>query len=1368
MRGNENGYLPVADVANLEDDDTTPRLLVGVGASAGGLEALERLFEAMPADTGMAFVVVQHLSPNYRSLTDEILGRRTRIPIRLVEDGMQVQRNTIFLIPPKKDMILREGRLLLTDKDPDQLVTLPIDLLLRSLAQEAGERAVAIILSGTGSDGSRGVRDIHEAGGLVIAQDPETAKFDGMPRSAIDTGATDITLPPESIPQALLNHAQRPHATSLTPLPVPTGVDAIFRLLRDAYGIDFSHYKPDTVARRLERRLAMGNIPGLDEYAQRLAGDPAELNLLYKDLLIGVTQFFRDEEAFARIGRDVLPGLLGRLGPGEEFRAWVAGCATGEEAYSLAILVREAMESSGRTGPVKIFATDAHRTSLDTAGTGIYPEEACAEVGAERLNRFFTRVNAGYQVSADLRKSIVFAQHNVLKDAPFTKLDLVSCRNLLIYLQPVAQKRVLSLFHFALKTGGVLFLGPSETPGEVSDEFEALDPRWKFYRKRRDIRLVADLRLTEIVPQPRVTPVATSPAPDLQLAGTYDALLDEFMPPGIVVNERHEVVQAFSGAGKYLKFRDGRVTTDVLELVDPELRTALTGALARAFKELTQVAYKGLRVTPSDVERLINIKVRPIRNRRAGVSHALIQFEEVGEAPPVREVAHEIDLGRASREQVLALEGELRYTKENLQAVIEEMETSNEELQSTNQELTAANEELQSTNEELHSVNEELYTVNAEYQKKITELTELTADMDNLLISTEVHTIFLDGDLCIRKFTPKIAETFNLMPQDLGRKIDNFTYTIDHPGLMDDLRTVLSQSTPLERQVRDRRGNWFLLRILPYRSGLATNGVVLTLVDLVGVKRAEAETRRKDEQLNGILRNSPNWIFIRDLAGKYMLSDESFKRSVGCDPLGRTPFDLFPRDVADRLISGDDRVLREGIEIQDEVVVPLSDGPHTFLSVKFPLRDEVGRISGVGGIETDVTRIREAERAAHEAVAQRDRFLAMLSHELRNPLAAVLNAAEMALRVASADTEAGRWVGVIGRRARHMARLVDDLLEVARFTQDKIELRRSVFDLATTVPEVLEEVEQWFDEAEVALVKEVAAGTLMVDGDPDRLQQVQVNLLRNAAKYTPAGGKVWFTVKKEGREAVIRVRDTGVGLAPAVLAHVFEPFIQADTTLARGGGGLGVGLTLVRSIVELHGGTVEPFSDGPGTGSEFVVRLPLARDKPESTPPAIVFTEDSARTALTQVSVPQWRVLLVEDDPDIRFSLVGLLKLAGHAVEDVADSEAAIKSLDAGTFDVALLDIGLPGIDGYELARRIRRRPGPKPYLIALTGYGRPEDLAAATSAGFDAHLTKPFPPDELNRVLESVAPGQTAPRDCEAESRSQPAGQAGETNPGG
>jgi two-component system CheB/CheR fusion protein len=1318
--------------------DRRPPFVVGIGASAGGLEALEKLFEAMPADTGMVFVVIQHLSPDFKSLTDTLLARRTAIPIRQAENGVPVEPDVCYLLPPRKDMILSDGRLLLTDKEPAPTVALPIDRFLRSVAQDAGDRAVAVILSGTGSDGSRGVRDVRAAGGLVIAQAPDTAKFDGMPKSAVATGAVDYALPPEEIPAALLRHAEHPGHRELpdgpTDGPLPAGMDAIFGLLRDACGIDFTAYKPETIGRRIERRMGLLNVPTVEEYADRLVSDPAEVNLLYKDLLIGVTRFFRDPEAFERLGREVLPRLLSALGRDDDFRVWVAACATGEEAYTLGMVIQECLDALPRSVGVKIFATDAHRASLDVAGAGVYPADSLAAMTPARRERFFVPKGDAFQVAPDLRKQVVFAQHNVLKDAPFTRLDLIVCRNLLIYFLPPAQKKVLSLFHFGLKTGGALFLGPSEGPGDLADEFDTVNARWKVYRKRRDVRLAADIRLpvplaAQPVPSPGERPaVAAAAPPDGPLTAVLDMLLDECLTPAILVNDRRQVVRTFAGASRFLDFRDGWFSADVLDAVRPELRPVLAGALPRALGESVPVAFKGLPVRLPDGDRVVDVRVKPVRAKRSPDTYALVTLADAG-GPAAPAAARELDLGEASREHLLSLEAELRSAKESLQATIEELETSNEELQATNEELTASNEELQSTNEELHSVNEELYTVNGEFQMKIEELTELSADMENLLASTEVHTMFLDRDLCVRKFTPRVADTFHLLAGDVGRRIDHFAHSIDHPGLLDDLRAVLADATPVERQVRDRRGQWFLLRVLPYRTAGAVAGVVLTLIDIGRVKQAEADARRKDEQLAGILRNSPNWVFIKDVGGKYLMADEAFKRLVGCDPVGKAAHDLFPGAVADTLVAQDAEVLRTGAADEREVTIPHPDGPHTYLSIMFPMRDEAGAVTGLGGIRTDVTALKRAERDAREAVAQRDRFLAVLSHELRNPLAAVVNATDVLARLGPRAADAGHWFQVIERRSRHMARLLDDLLDVARIAQNKIEVRKAAFDLGATIGDVLEEVRRAFGERRVRLTVARPGGPLPVLGDPARLQQVQVNLLLNAAKYTPDGGEVWYALGAEGGEAVVRVRDTGVGMPPDLLARAFDLFVQADDTLDRADGGMGVGLTLVRAIVGLHGGRVTAHSNGPGTGSEFVVRLPLAA-RP-SVPAA----------AAADPVVPPRRVLVVEDDPDIRESVRSLLALDGHAVETAGDGPGALAALGRGPLpDVALVDIGIPGMSGYELARRIRAATDGRLRLVALTGYGRPGDRQAAFDAGFDAHLTKPFHPRDLATVLGPVA----------------------------
>jgi two-component system CheB/CheR fusion protein len=565
-----------------------PLYVVGIGASAGGLEALERFFKAMPESTGMAFVVIQHLSPDFRSLMDELLARHTRLEIHRVTDGMPVEPDSIYLLPPKKEMIISDGRLLLTDKEPQQDLSLPIDHFFRSLAQDAGDRAVAIVLSGTGSDGSRGIRDVHEAGGLVLAQRPETAQFDGMPRNACETGVVAGVLAPEEMAEELVAHAARAR-TSLDPAQRATaGVDAIFKLLRDEYGIDFSYYKPNTVERRIDRRLTLNQCFDIEGYVERLRRDPEERNALYRDLLIGVTRFFRDREAFDRLEREVVADLIARRRPEEEVRVWVAGCATGEEAYSLAILFDERFRAAGRPPNVKIFASDVHRASLDVASAGVYAEDNLAEVSPARLQRYFVRKGHGYQVASELRQMLVFAVHNVIKDAPFTKLDLITCRNLLIYFQPPVQKKVVSLFHFGLRTGGMLFLGPSESTGELAEEFEDLDPHWKIYRKRRDIRLPSDMRLplSQPVHLRTTPPLAQGAQPfDTTLAAAYDRLLDRYMPSGVLVSDRRGLVHSFGDVSRYFAFPRGRATMDVLELVKDDLRLPLAGALQRAAKD---------------------------------------------------------------------------------------------------------------------------------------------------------------------------------------------------------------------------------------------------------------------------------------------------------------------------------------------------------------------------------------------------------------------------------------------------------------------------------------------------------------------------------------------------------------------------------------------------------------------------------------------------------------------------------------------------------------------------------------------------------------------------------------------------------------
>lgn len=1343
-----------------------PRYVVGIGASAGGLDPLVRFFDSLPVETGMAFVIVQHLSPDFKSLMDELLARHTRLPIHLVEDGMPVEADHVYLIPAKKEMIISGGRLLLSERDRQQELTLPIDVFFRSLAQDCGRRAVAIVLSGGGSDGSRGIRHVHDAGGLVLAQDLSSAQFDGMPRAAMQTGVVDHTLPPQDMPRVLLANAGSHEQTDQkTPAPdgaeesQARGLEAVYRMLESEFGLDFNHYKPSTVTRRIERRLALAQSQHVDEYIARLRSDRDELDALYRDLLIGVTRFFRDPEAFALLEERILPDLLKREPRGTPLRLWVAGCATGEEAYSLAILVQDLMDTYGQR-PVKIFATDVHRGSLEQAAMAVYGPDAVSNVTPDRLARYFTQTGRAYQVVPEIRSMIVFAQHNVISDAPFTRVDLISCRNLLIYLRPPAQQRVLSFFHFALSQHGVLLLGPSETLGPLADGFEIIEKHWQLYRKASESRMPVDARRRPaVVTDTRVALPQPVPAgrPSIgQLLSVYDALLEQTMAPSLILNERGELVHSLGGASRFLRVRDGRQSLDVLDLVDSDLKMILAGGLKRALAEGAPVVFNGVRAHPDDELRRVTIRVIP--GRANGGRHTVVSFEPIDPGQqPAKAPAINIDVDQVSQQQLAALEAELGTTKESLQAAIEQLEASNEELQASNEELQASNEELQSTNEELQSVNEELYTVNAEYQRKIAELTELTNDMDNLLASTEIGTIFLDSELRIRKFTPQVTETFGLLPQDVGRPIQTFAHKMRHPQLVDDLKRVLASAEPIERDLADLHGKSFFVRVLPYRAKGVVDGVVLTLIDVSGLKAAEDALFHERYLLNSLLDTVPDAIYFKDARGRFIRCNRAMSERLGladgADAIGKTALDLPEHDAALAMHREDQAVLRSGKpqHYQLERRIATNGGEAWDMVTRLPLVDRAGgAVVGIIAIFRDVTEQVQAKAKLDEEVRRRDQFLAMLSHELRNPLGAIVTATSM-LKGSEPDI-AARTVPILERQSRQMARLLDDLLEASRVTQNKIELRRRVVDLRTIAAEAAEAVRSQMDEKSLNFTVDLGTAPIWVLGDAVRLQQIQINLLSNAAKYTPPGGRVSLSLRTEGSDALICVSDNGAGIQKEMLESVFDLFVQGKHTIDHSGGGLGVGLTLVRALVEMHGGSVRAHSDGDGKGCEFTVRLPLT---------SVAQPADVRKTSTLNAPPKGTTVVLVEDNADSREMLCMMLSQAGLAVHGAADGRSALPLIDEVSPEVVILDVGLPEIDGLEIARRIRANPRHgRVRLIALTGYGQASDRQATKDAGFDCHLVKPVMPDELLTVvaeLLAAQAGESAARARAASSRQAP-----------
>jgi two-component system CheB/CheR fusion protein len=1315
----------------------TPLFVVGVGASAGGLEAIERFFDHVPDDSGLAFVVVQHLSPDFKSLMDELLARRTKLPIHRVEDGMEIQANAIYLIPRKKNMVLSSGRLLLTDQDQKSGLNLPIDIFFQSMASDVGARAIAVVLSGTGSDGSRGLKEVHEAGGLVLVQDPETAGFDGMPKAAIATGFADLVLAPDAMPTKILQYSRHPVRSEIRKvrLDVQSGdeASAVFALLRRQFGVDFSLYKPSTLSRRMERRMTLQNVGSLSDYRLMLETDPEELDRLYRDLLVEVTQFFRDKDAFEVLRKDVISRLFEQANSEDGLRVWVPGCATGEEAYSLAMLFHEYARLHKRDLDIKIFATDVHRTSLEIAGAGVYEEASVADMPRSYLERYFIHKRSQFVVNQELRKMVIFAPHNLTKDPPFTKLDLISCRNVLIYLNPATQRKILTFFHFGLRTGGVLFLGPSETVAGFEEEFDTVDRHWKVFRKRRDIRLhpttgLATMPLSETAMLLRnpINQVKGEP----QLPEVYEGLLTRYVPPSLLLNERHELVHAFGNAREFLQVPEGKATTDVLKMLDNPLRIAVSSALHQASKLVGPVTYTGVRTTLRDRECLLKVSVVPISNKRTQSNFYQVCLE-VEEDVPTPQPEQSFDVHGESAERISGLERELMYAKEHLQSTIEELETSNEELQSTNEELVASNEELQSTNEELHSVNEELYTVNAEHQRKIEELIQLTSDMDNLLASTEIGTIFLDLDLNIRKFTPAIGRLFNLLPHDVGRPLKHISNNLemDNAALVDMIERMHANGKVFEQEIIGPHDRTFLLRALPYHSQTGqVAGTVLTFVDITVAKATKLELSASKRRFEAVMEHSTAVIFVKDLDGRYTLVNPSFSHLLNkadSDVIGRNDADLFPTEIAKARRENDRRVLETREAVEAEEVFHLSGGLHTFLTTRFPLRDETNAICAIAGISTDITDRKRAEDEAREALARRDQFLAMLSHELRNPLSAVLNATQvMASEEVDPDLHQEAR-GVIQRQVNQMARLLDDLLDVTRIAQNRIRLQTTVINFRDTVAEAVAAVKSTYHSAGVDLHVAELGDSIPIDGDPARLQQMLVNLLMNAAKYTPSGGAVWLSVEADDGRISIRVKDTGVGIRPEMLEKVFDLFVQADETLDRSEGGMGVGLTLVRTIAEMHGGSAQAFSAGAGKGSEFVVTLPLSREMPSRLAPAPA--NESAPAS----------VVIIEDNADSRRMLEAILKLDGYQVRTAGNGRDGLAAVAEIRPQFAIVDIGLPGLDGYQVAKEIRKSiTKDELILIALTGYGRPKDRLAVQEAGFDEHLVKPLKPQELVRIL--------------------------------
>jgi two-component system CheB/CheR fusion protein len=1002
--------------------------IVGIGSSAGGLEALQKLLGAMPPDSGLAFIVAAHLDPTQKSHLTELLGRCTKMPVVQIENSIKVKPNHVYVIAPDQELTIRGGVVKTNKPTAPRGHRHPVDSFFRSLAEDQGERAIAIVLSGTGTNGSLGLRFIKAEGGIAIAQEPETASFQGMPRSAIGTGIVDLVLPPDKMPEALLSLARhsyvREPAKAVEETAPEEQLRVLLALVRAQSKRDFNSYKKSTLLRRIHRRMGLHRIDSLGNYTERLRNDPEEIKALAADLTINVTGFFRDPEGWKALTEKVIAPLVAERRADSTIRVWVPGCSTGEEAYSIAILITEQAEAVGKSFDLKLFATDVTDAVLSSARAGQYPGSIALDVGEQRLERFFQMEDDTYCIRKSLREAITFAPQNLLQDPPFSRLDLISCRNLLIYLEPEAQKRVLGAFHFALREDGHLFLGPAETAAGDEDLFQPVSKKWRIYRRigptRHDLVDFPIAKPADLSPTGVGEPVA--PEPRARARDMLDHALIERHAPASVLIDPHYRVYYFRGPTEdYLGPPSGEPTHNLIAIARPGLGTPLRTAIRRALEENREVT-SDARVRRGGALHPVQLVVTPLKTGGEDPSRLMVSFF-AREVPPGAAASTELE--EPSEGQ---LQAELDSAREDLRLTIEHMETSNEELKASNEEIRSINEELQASNEELEtskeelqSLNEELNTVNNQLQAKVGELENRTDDLNNLLNSTDIATLFLDCSLYIRWFTPSMKKLLSLLPSDIGRPISHFAPRFSDGDLVEDARTVLERLQPSDTEVVDELGRWYIRHVAPYRTGTdRIDGVVVTFTDISGRKQAEEALRANEERLRKVVETDAIGVLFFDKEGTVIDANQAFLHMTGYSR----------REVQARELTWRTMTPPEWTEVSEEQMKQLEatgrTGPY---EKEYILKDGsrswmlfVGADLGDGTIVEYSIDISDRKRAEQE----RELLAAELSHRVKNTLA-VVQALAMQTdgRIDSAEAYREAFVGRLQALARAHGLLLD-------------------------------------------------------------------------------------------------------------------------------------------------------------------------------------------------------------------------------------------------------------------------------------------------------------------------------------------------------
>lgn len=1315
---------------------TSAPAIIVIGTTAGGLDALKDFFHQCEILENCAIVIAQHLENGTDALAVQTIQRITKLPVELATEKSRVEGNRVFVVPPMKLVSFHGGTFELRPTRTPQDNLSVIDRLFDSAAEEFGKSTVGIILSGDGTDGGQGLRMISEAGGYTLAQTPHEALHPSMPSYAVSLGFVDHVGPVRLFCEEIRKFLEFQDGDGpQTRLEIEENLDSICELLRAQSHQDFRHYKSSTLVRRIQRRMQVIHARSVDEYLSRLRDDPEEAGNLFKELLINVTSFFRDRSSFQTLKTEVIDKLIAASPVGEKVRVWVAGCSTGEEAYTMAILFSEAAEKLEKPPEIQIIATDIDENALGVARKGTYHAGIAETIPAEYLDKYFQRKNGKYYVKKEIREVCLFSSHNLINDPPFSQIDLISCRNVLIYFGPHLQQKLIPIFHYALRPNGFLFLGNSESVTGHSELFKTISAKDRIAQRK-----------ATAVRSPSAYPInfrktyaggdGGTPGlkdPDLHLVGQR-ILLDEFAPRYAIVSEDQNILSLSEGMDTYLVHPVGAFDATLSKLIRPDLRVALRSTFREAQKEKRKVQHAGATFKRDQGVGRVRITVQPMPQLGTDDALFMVVFSDLGTVADVEASPQISDGPHIDFSVVEQLEKELAQVRGDLDRTVQDLEASNEELKSSNEELLSMNEELQSANEELEASKEEVQSANDSLRRSNT-------DLENLLSSTQIATLFIGEDYKIKSFTPAVAKIYNVLDRDIGRSLLDLSHkAVNLPPYPDPSQPIAEGSTD-DAEVMLGDGHVYLRRILPYKTDAnKQDGLVVTFTEV-------SELRKREGMFQAIANTIPALVWTTDARGAadyfnsqwYDYTGLSAQNSLGDHWLiavGEAQRNTFARDWR-KALAGEQ-------PFQTDVQLQARNGSLRWFAFRVhPVKTYSGTVIKWVGSFFDIDDERKLENAlriersvAETANQLKSSFLANMSHEIRTPLGAILGFTEL-LKSAKLSPEEHEYVSIISRNGIALTKVIDDILDLSKVEAGKLSIELVPFPVTDLIQEVVLLFSDIARSKGIGLHfrSTVEAGVRIIS-DPTRIRQILINLVGNAVKFTTQG-TVTVTLRMEkiaggSPNFQVLIRDTGPGITKEQQDRIFQPFMQGDNNTNRKYGGTGLGLILSRKLASALGGDVRLLSSRQNEGSEFVLELQAEITAEKSADPMNVLGDFE----LNHQALRGLRLLVVDDSPDNRMLISLFLRRQGAQTEEAIGGAEAVERALAESFDLILMDIQMPGVDGYEALRSLRAKGFTKP-VVALTAHAMKEEMERTRRAGFVAHLTKPIHyPDLVATIL--------------------------------